>query len=268
MKFSDRSGYKPRKDLQEESMDKELMISLWNCIHPIVESCIDYITFTSYEVPKYKNSIPYNLWTKFFKQMADEFPSAEDFIPSLRSSYERLTWNEVYDLIEFIINEEPHNTDRFISELNRVLDDNNSAWRISDRIIQPLTDKRLLETVKKAKDGDNNSRVQHHLNKAEDLFSRKKNAHYDNACLESIKALEAFLDTQDLKKRSQQLSDRIKSLKGRYNSLILEALNKINAFRGDAAHASSMKDYQVSKEDAILIHVICCAYINYFNMKK
>ena len=53
------------------------------------------------------------------------------------------------------------------------------------------------------------------------------------------------------------------------NQHILGLLEKLNAFRNDVvAHATKQNGYTSTREDAVLIHTICCCFVNYFKTKN
>ena len=111
--------------------------------------------------------------------------------------------------------------------------------------------------------------IREHLHKAQILYSSKQNPDFNNSCLESIQAVEGIcrliLDNNKI------LGDNIRELKKSksHNQHIIAALEKLNAFRGnDVAHAKNKGSYIPNREDAILIHTICCGFVNYFKSKK
>ncbi|APF04610.1 TPA: hypothetical protein ACJ5DT_001454 [Legionella pneumophila] len=101
------------------------------------------------------------------------------------------------------------------------------------------------------------------MENAEKHYSRKQDPDFNNSCLESIKAIESCLRSKFNNK--DNLGDNINKLRGAsYNQHIID---KINAFRGhDNAHATKSNGYKPTREDAILIHSICCSFINYFTL--
>jgi hypothetical protein len=104
-----------------------------------------------------------------------------------------------------------------------------------------------------------------HLVTAEKFYSRKKDPDFNNSCLESIKAIESCL--HNIFDNQKILGKNISTLKrDHHNQHILSILEKINAFRNDvSAHATKPDGYIPNREDAILIHSICCSFINYFH---
>jgi hypothetical protein len=90
--FSQRKGLKPvSKALQLEGMDADLRNSLWN------------VLFDTYLKQQVGNTNLYRAyWLSYFKRPIDEMRSERNLI-IVRKHFFECKWNEVYDLIEFTI---------------------------------------------------------------------------------------------------------------------------------------------------------------------
>ncbi len=105
--FSQRYGSKPLKQIvQSDSMDSDLRNALWNALLvsglEIIESGQYYLSSHAIEpVPLLCRS----LWLDYFKEPLDKLP---DYGPKalvvLRDSFFRSEWYEVYDFLEFVVN--------------------------------------------------------------------------------------------------------------------------------------------------------------------
>ena len=112
-----------------------------------------------------------------------------------------------------------------------------------------------------------NKEIKNHLKNAQILYSNKKNPEFNNSCLESIKAIEAVC--RIILANQKILGDNLREFKKteKYNQHIIAVLEKLNVFRGDViAHAVKPDNYLPKREDAILIHTVCCDFINYFQI--
>ena len=102
MNFSQRRGLKPvRATIQKESIDDELRIALWNSL------TIYYfgeIKEHEYETNSNLVTLLRRLWIHYFKHKLDEFPySLSRFNREIKEYFFKAEWNEVLDIIEFIV---------------------------------------------------------------------------------------------------------------------------------------------------------------------
>src|SRR5437870_5119533 len=84
--FSQRIGFKPLKALQVHSMDEDLRLKLWVAFY-----------YNTYRRADFWS----RLWTNFFKEKYIS-PGLEE---KITEKYWRLKWYEVYDFIEFTLND-------------------------------------------------------------------------------------------------------------------------------------------------------------------
>lgn len=265
MDFSEREGHKKPKHNPLESMDAGLKNAIWTEVYSIINDN-DFISWDSAGYSHtYRGDYAQRLWSNLFQQNISDLPSPRYFSKEINSLYTKLKWNEVYDLIEFLIKQNKLN----IAKFNKILTEHNSAYRIINSIVQPVTNNEVVNAMESASNNALSKEIKEHLQKAESLYSNKHTPDFNNSCLESIQAVEGtcrlILDNNKI------LGDNIKELKKlkSHNQHIIGALEKINAFRGnDVAHAKDKDSYIPNREDAILIHTVCCGFINYFKSKK
>jgi len=263
MSFSEREGYKKPTSNPLESMGEILKNDIWTEIYGIINK--DFISHgnNSYDGTFYRNDSAELVWAKFFNNNVSDLPYAGEFLKEIRDLYNDLEWNGVYDLIEFLL-ERIKLKQKITRTFNDVLEKNNASYTIINNIIQPISSKEVIEIMDTAHEGASSS-SKGHLDKAQKLYSKKNDPDFDNSCSESIKALEA--QCQFVFKNSRILGDNIKKMKKeeKVNQHIIGVLEKINAFRGDVtAHAKNPEGYSCDRDDAILIHTLCCGFINYF----
>ncbi len=264
MRFSEREGYKNIKENALESMDSSLKNALWTIVYTHINQ--DYVSYgtTGYGDDTYRDSRAKNLWTKFFNQTISKLPRPVDFLEEIEHLYEKLKWYDIYDLVEFLIkqNAEPR-------EFNDALIEQNSAYRIINSLVQPISNPEVINAMESANNNALGQEVRIHLNNAQRLYSIKQKPDFNNSCLESIKAVEAAC--RIVLSNEKILGENIKEFKNtkKHNQHIIAILEKLNAFRNDVvAHATKQDSYSTTREDAILIHVLCCGFINYFKSKR
>lgn len=264
MSFSEREGHKKPKQNPLESMDNSLKMAIWNDIYKNIK--FNHISLgTSYGDDCYKNNEARKLWTDFFEKNLSKLPGPREYLDEIENLYSKLAWNEVYDLIEYFLNKNQLNP----SKINKVLTKHNAAYRIINSIVQPITNTEVVNALELAANNAMTTEIKVHLEKAELLYSNKKNPDFNNSCLESIKAVEGTCRL--ILKNEKILGDNVKEIKHstNHNKHIAEMLEKLNAFRNDVpAHATKKDGYIATKEDSILIHTICCGFINYFKYKE
>lgn len=184
--FSRRNGYKAQPVLQLESMDEQLQNVLWNVISR-------YIDFLRSRAPDYSFASRFitRVWDGHFGRSLDEISNVSHGEKVLRTVFYNLTWNEVYDLIEFIVVSE--------GELRRPLNDaltrQHAAYQISDEgMVLAVTNATQLEAINTAtKETSGIESVHSHLVTAQQLFSnREKPDQYGPSIGESISAVETL----------------------------------------------------------------------------
>lgn len=266
MNFSRREGYEVAIPTQLEGMDQQLRDDIFNLVYKIMEKFIQPGS-TGYGDASYRTNNPQLIWENFFHKRVSEYPYAGDFVKKFESLYNNLSWHKIYDLIEFLI--PLPNIDQNMSvAINKVLEKNNSPYRIVNNIVQPISSKQIIRMIQDTYNNTRNQETKNHLDQAEKLYSRKQDPEFNNSCLESHKALESCL--RSIFNNQEILGDNIKKLKKlRLEQHILTMITQINAFRNDvSAHATKQDGYLPTLEDAILIHCMCCTFINYLTALK
>jgi len=183
--FSQRKGIKPiKKEFQRESVDEELRNRLWSAIKVIVWDKWRPANFYDGYNPSslVVNGLLDRIWLNYYKLPLDVRPilfvdnsSERGAYGVLRKYFFSAEWNEVYDLIEFIIQNIP---DQWQEELrgfcNSLLEDENAAYQILEQEVVEITDENEIKAIEEALQ-INNQPVQTHLNRALELISDRKN---------------------------------------------------------------------------------------------
>jgi|GEM_PF-1515193 hypothetical protein len=268
MNFSEREGHKKITPNTLGTMSDSLKNDIWTVIHNTIDKSFISHGSTGYGDSQYRDDNAKLLWTKFFQKSISNLPYAGDYLREIEPFYQALKWNEVYDLIEFLLPLKTINH-RTSLDLNQILQEHKAAYRVIDSIVQPISDKETIAAMESANNNSLSEEIREHLHKAERLYSNKQNPDFNSSCLESIKAVEGTCRV--ILNNNKILGDNIKKLNKSKNHSqhIISALEKINAFRGnDVAHAKKEDSHTTTREDAILIHTICCGFVNYFKSKE
>ena len=261
MLFSERNGIIPAKKIQIESMDEDLTNRLWNAIHWIMS------------VPNYNMMA---LWTDFFKRLRDEMTDLyfEDELEHIKMRYFKMSWNQIFDLIEFICKRnyelqlEDSSIQKFIHECNRILEEEVSGYRIIDSNVMPITSHTELTEIEHALQTPMTN-VNNHLKLALEKLSDRSNPEYSDSIKESISAVEAtcrkIVGNESLTLgRALTAMKKMKQL-NLHPSMINAFSNMYGYTSGDSGIRHAMHDSgrHITFADAKFFLVACSAFINY-----
>ncbi len=279
MLFSQRMGLKPTNKLsQRESIDEELRNKIWNVLklnlwdqwEPIPNV---YSTRSRNQAAKEIDQLMNVIWFKYFRKALDQMPA---FDPKGNNSGYRVLrewvmqsqWNEVFDLIEFIV---LHVPDRWCKGLvdffNHVLTEENSAYRFIDRRIAEITDQTEIDAVEEAAISNTKS-ISSHLKRALELLSDRKRPDYRNSIKESISAVEAACQ-EITGKPGATLTQCLGAIKAKRNlhPAFEQSLIKLYGFTSDSGgirHAMTDDAEKPTYADAKFMLVSCSGLTNYF----
>lgn len=278
--FSQRKGITSlSKVIQKESLDEELKNCLWNVLTIIIWNKWeqkDRITNRKNIYTVFVEKIVNDIWINYFKFPLDQKPNfyeinKDSSLTLIRRFFYKANWWEIYDLIEFIMKILPEDwKDSYSTVLNRILQQENSAYRMIGEEIVEITDDNEINSIENALDIQV-STTKDHLNRALELLSDKKMPDYRNSIKESISSVESYCQIIT-KNDKATLGDCIKILK---NHQILhpsfeQALNKLYGYTSDAngiRHALNEEETELNYSDAKFMLVVCSAFINYLNTK-
>ncbi|PJD98436.1 MAG: hypothetical protein CK427_17105 [Leptospira sp.] len=273
MNFSQREGLKkPRTEIQLHDMDLKLRNGIWNAISLIYFSEIN---------PNHSNHLPnyerlYTFFIEFYKDFLIK-PIEElnlywkNNLENFKSFYSTLSWNEVYDLVEFFLDNFPdrHLNETFTIECNRILTREVSGYRIIKNKVSSIITDIEIEAVTTSLENRFHP-VREHINQAFLLFSNRVNPDYRNSIKESISSIES-LSKLILKNEKTTLTDALTELskKMTIHPAFKIALEKMYGYTSDAngiRHAL-LDESNLRAEDARYFLVICSAFVNYISEK-
>lgn len=273
MRFSERYGYKPvRKIIQKESIDKELKNSLWS----ILNHCFWSRKYDNGRLNYYRDSNLRNLinayWFNLFKVPTDTIPlKIDDAIKQIRSYFFQCEWHIIYSLIEETLDNYPsqycEKKEKFIEQINHVLEIENSAYRIINNEIIPITSEQEIKSIEEAITNTNQfSGVQQHLNQALKLMSDRQNPDYRNSIKESISAVESICKIVTNEDKAT-LGKALKIIEDKHglHAALKGSLSQLYGYTSDAdgiRHAM-LEESNLSYIDAKFMLVACTNFINY-----
>jgi hypothetical protein len=255
-----------------EEVPRELRIRLWNLLYQTLFKIIDEQT---------KNFIA-NIWDRFFKKeippldlplnvpafetikKISGYPDSRKLLLVIKKEYYSIKWFEVFDFLEFLCEYYPDKDviKRLIPFLNKILEEEKSAYRIIDGIVVPLTGKEEIKEIEKALNPpDKFVPVREHIKSALKHLSDKKEPNYEDSIRESIHAVESLAKIITGKDRS--LSGLIQSLKDIPFNLREGFKELYNWSSKNLRHGKSGKELPAGFEEAIYMMVTCSAFVNY-----
>ncbi|WP_164742596.1 AbiJ-NTD4 domain-containing protein [Caldicellulosiruptor changbaiensis] len=277
MLFSQRKGYKPLKNIiQKDNIDEDLRNGLWNCFTRFYKKLYQLDSLYNEYLLKLLDSI----WDSYFKKPIDTIPKISEAYNFLRTYFFECKWYEVYDFIEFILN----NNDfipsylliEFARSCNKVLERENSAFRIiNNKYIIEITSEEEINAIENVLNLPNDYKViRLHLEEAIKLLSNResKDPHkYRNSIKESISAVEAICREVSGKDKAT-LGDALKAIAKNnvIHPALKEAFEKLYGYTNDAEgirHAL-LEEPNLNYEDALYMVVTCSAFVNYLIQKS
>ena len=226
--------------------------------------------------PEYGDLRPlaYHLWDVLFKEPVDTLPETSwEFTQYMRDYYFSCEWNEVFDLIEAVLEIPPRSgtKEEFTASCNSVLNDEISRYRLIKNQIAPVDSEVGKEAIEDAIKGSSGP-VNQHLVRALELLSDRRNPDYRNSIKESISAVEALckLITEE---SNTTLGKAVNLISNSgvvsFHPSFAQALKKLYGWTNDAdgIRHSLMDDSSLSQEDARFMLVTCSAITSYLTVK-
>ncbi len=154
--------------------------------------------------------------------------------------------------------------------VNRVLEDELSAYRFVNNIFTEFTDKQEIEMLENALTDKDFPNVKAHLQRALELLSDRKNPDYRNSIKESISAVESIAK-EIAQKPKAELGEALKEIerKGKLHGAMKNAFLNLYGYTSDAngiRHAL-MEEPNLTADDAKFFLLTCTSFTNYLKAK-
>lgn len=278
MRFSERMGIiEVSNIIQKEEISNELRAVLWNVIYENVMCKAS---------KKFQSDLKMDFATHFVQILVDS--RGYDVFVAIRSLITQGQWYDVYDTVEYIYlfvknfpieytkdyggtsHKVPSpNPEKLKKEINLVLEQENSAYRIVNDEIIPITDDLEIKEIETTQN-EAPSNVQTHINTALGFLSDRQNPDYRNSIKESISAVEALCreitGESTLDKALPALEKKGVFIPGMLRKSFEKFYHFTNGENG-IRHAL-MDEGQICFEEAKYMLVLCSAFINYIQGKK
>ncbi len=271
-RFSQRYGYSPLENaFQREYADEALRTTLWNVLKVTIWDKYKPDNSRFREVCTKIDMMVKRLWFNFFNHDLDRLPN---FLPQfygdentayhhLKNFFFSCNWFELYDFIEEIsLDQSDLITDENRAWINRVLEEQNSAYRFVGKEIAEITDKQEIGAIEDGLEHPENA-VRTHLETALRMLSDKQSPDYRNSIKESISAVEAACRLAS-GKETATLSDALKKVKN-IHPVLSKAFNQLYGYTSDegGVRHSLVDESNISYAEAKFMLIACSAFVSY-----
>ena len=181
---------------------------------------------------------------------------------------ETCEWFEVYDFIDIYISTITDEKQNRINEINQILAEEKSAYRIVNGEVSPLNSQPEIDEIETAIHTPFDS-VNIHIAKALNLFSNRVQPDYENSIKESISAVEAMCCIiTGMSGKNDTLGKTIKHLKDNgvhIHPAMESAFSSLYGYTSDedGIRHGGADFVNATSEDAKYMLVSCSAFVNY-----
>lgn len=264
--FSERKGLKPISEvIQIESMNEALRNSLWNALDVALWSTKGFI-YKDYEEPLIQQ-LSKSLWFHYFKKPIDARPDRpHEILSEIRVYFFACPWNEVYDLLEFIVSHFKHSEPDLPNLLNAILERELSGYRFVSGHLADITNQEELAMIEDAVKDTRFAGASSHITRALELYADRESPDYRNSIKESISAVESIARLV-AKGPNATLGDALKIIEknAQLHSALKDGFLKLYGYTSDeqGIRHAMLDEPKLTAVDARFFLVSCSAFVNY-----
>jgi hypothetical protein len=270
-KFSQRYGYTQiERAFQRERIDDTLRTALWNVLSISMWDRWKPYNYGYTAESERINVITRRLWFHYFKRDMDSLPGFKEAAYGQMSAYSALKeyflkckWYEVYDFLEFLIQDSDTFLDaKAIEWLNTVLETENAAYRIVGTEVVEITDTNEIKAIEDALNHPDTP-VRSHIQAALAMLSDRKAPDYRNSIKEAISGVEATCRLVTGMKTAT-LGDALKKIPDLHPALQKSFLS-LYGFTSDASgiRHSLLDESNLTYADAKFMLAACSSFVSY-----
>ncbi|WP_231464750.1 AbiJ-NTD4 domain-containing protein [Pedobacter sp. Leaf132] len=262
--FSQRMGIEPIElPFQIKSIDGPLRNGLWNsfynCVLTPIRPSHDYFKLTKFTID-YVEDIK--------KDLINRYPiNFQMIVKDCENYFFSLSWNKTYDFLEFFLKKPYIASKNYISELNFILERENSAYRVVGNLIAPIVEEIELEEIKISIQQNVSTGAKIHIQSAIKLLSAKENSNYANVIKESISAVESVARELTGENTLGRALAKFEKTGLPINNQLKEGFNKFYNYTNDPKsgirHAIVDEHNPATFETAKFMLVASSAFVNY-----
>jgi hypothetical protein len=223
----------------------------------------------------HQSALFWGIHGEYLKQPSMSYWDGERFYKKLGEVFNKGRWEEVYFLMQLLVKYYPLDSinESYMQESNKVLEEENSAYRFVARRILPTMSEVEMKEVEEAASKDDD--VSGLLISAIDKLSQGDSK---NAIKEAVNAVELFSNrlspqphSTDLKKALPKALDRLeKELGQQYNPSLKDTFLRLYDYASSepgVRHGSKDRPSYAEEAEARFAVVVCSALINYLRTK-
>lgn len=276
--FSQRQGLHPlEKAIQIAAMDGDLRNAIWTALSVGLwvhhAQSFDPYNSQQHERNEEIQTVVARLYIHLFKVAIDDVPDfrapgyKKSGITALRDIVMNGPWNEVYDIVDFLIQNAPKRYQKTLGEVvNTALQRENAGYRVVGNQIVEITSETEIKAIEDAINTPQ-AAVKEHLARALELLSDRQNPDYRNSIKESISAVESSAQGI-VGKKGATLNDCLRKIKEKksIHPALEQGLIKLYSWTSDDGgirHALNDGSSAPSFADAKFMLVACSAFVNY-----
>lgn len=254
--------------LQIEKMNNDLKNVLWSHIYK------RYTVYDSFDKPSTKFMEIF--YEYHIKLPCTKIPSSQiKRIDLLDGLYETMSWNQVYDLVEFIYFfyqkiGANYMLNSYTKEINEVLERERSGYRLINGQITPITDEIEIICIKEAIEENLLEPAKVQIQEAISKLSDREHPDYRNSIKESISAVETICRHITNESTLDRAIPKLKNKGIEIPNILEDGMKKIYHFTNCGAgirHALMDESINIGFEEAKYMLVICSAFVNYLKAK-
>jgi hypothetical protein len=270
--FSQRKGIKPVAEVvQVAAMNDELRNSLWNVLDSAFWSK-DGFVYGQHGGHGAIEDFSRALWAYYFKKPVDSRPGygrsdrGRQILDRIREYFFNCKWNEVYDLLEFIVRLYSREKPRLPDLINQVLALELAGYKFIDATLVDITDPQESQMLQEALADTRFAPVNAHLERALGLLADRKAPDYRNSIKESISAVEAMARVVSQNPKAT-LAEALKVLerKGHLHPALKDGFSKLYGYTNDddGIRHAMLEEPNLDQSDAKYFLLTCTSFINY-----
>lgn len=265
MSFSDRMELSPKRTIQIKTIDNRLRNRLYNFYDKWLQNKVIDNDLNEFILDKMGIKIGDKL---------SNFKKIEALI------YDPYNWYYSYDVLEYALEyiymKDPFDQrgffNEYVKELNIILAEEKSGYRIIDRQFVPIVDDEELKEIQNALHSEFDA-VDQHIQKALMHYSDRDNPDYENSIKESISAVESMCCIiSGMSGANATLGAAIKKLEEngvKIHPAMKSAFSQLYGYTSDqnGIRHGGIDFVNAPEEDARYMLVSCSAFVNYLKDK-
>jgi hypothetical protein len=270
--FSQRKGLKPVAEVaQIGTMSEELRNSIWNALDQMFWSSEGFVYDSHGDAPEIEE-FSRALWAYYFKKPVDSRPAyglpsrGRKILEHIREYFFRCEWNEVYDLLEFLVRIYRRTAPGLPDFLNETLARELSGYKFIDGVLVDITDPQESQMLTEALADTRFAPVTAHLERALSLLADRKQPDFRNSIKESISAVEAMARIVSQNDKAT-LGEALKILekKGHLHPALKDGFSKLYGYTNDddGIRHAMLEEPDLDQSDARYFLLSCTSFINY-----